>query len=82
MDTIQTCGNCKHFKVIKQSREVKKILDTSYIIARCEIKGWEVKEHYLLKTNNEITQDSIAPCKFWEHWKTKRACRQKRHKKQ
>lgn len=76
MDIIQTCGNCKYFKIIKQSREVKKIVDTSYVISKCEVKGWQTKEHYLLKTNNEITNEDLKLCEFWKHWRTKT-----RHKK-
>lgn len=71
-DAIKTCGNCRYFKIIKQGKEIKKIVDTSYLVSECKVKGWKTKEYYLSEPSREITKDDIRSCKFWEYWKSRK----------
>lgn len=77
-DIIQVCGNCKHFKIIKQGKEIKKIVDTSYLVSECKVKGWKTKEYYLSEPLKEVTNNDIRNCEFWEYWKNKRGRKNKR----
>lgn len=71
--TIKTCGNCKHFKIVKKGLEFKNILDTAYLISRCRIKGWETKEYYLRGVKQPLVlNDPGEECPFWEEWKPRR----------
>lgn len=70
---VKTCGNCKHFKMVKHGYEIKNILDTAYLISRCKVKGWKVKEYYLANVPSQpIVLTPEEECPYWEEWKPSR----------
>lgn len=78
---IKTCANCKHFKIIKQGYEIKKLIDSAYLISRCKVKGWEIKEYYLAPDSLKSEIKKPKECELWEEmmpfWKTFKKIRRK-----
>ena len=68
---IKVCANCRYLKVIDKGVEFEKILDSEYIVFECTIRGWTVREDYLMKPYDEekITGNSSGvSCPFWEEY--------------
>lgn len=63
---LRTCGTCRHFEVVEEGYEVAGLLDTAYLISRCRLMEWQVKEFYLL--GGGADQVEPAECPFWEYW--------------
>lgn len=68
MKLIETCATCRHLKIVEEGFEVEGLLDTAYLKSRCEVLGWEVKEHYLLPDPQQKEIRGAQECPYWEYW--------------
>lgn len=68
MSIIKVCANCKHFEILVDGNDCnanEKVNNSNYLISKCNINGWIVKEHYLLIGSRicEIKEEPV--CEFW-----------------
>jgi len=68
---LKVCANCRYLKVIDKGYEFDSILDSEYIVFECTIRGWTIREDYLMEPYSEesVTKNSSSVfCPFWEEY--------------
>jgi len=70
---IKSCANCRYLNLIDKGYEFKNILDSEYLVFRCSMRDWTVREDYLMKSPGEQLELSSSEsrntmCPFWEEW--------------
>lgn len=70
---IKVCATCKYLELLEKGHEFPGLLDSEYLIFRCTLRDWTVREDYLMEPVIQETDGKNArgtTCPFWEEWKS------------
>jgi hypothetical protein len=70
---IKVCATCKYLELLEKGQEFPGLLDSEYLVFRCTLRDWTVREDYLMKScPQEIDgkESHVSTCPYWEEWKS------------